>query len=316
MAKIYVVGHKKPDTDATVSPIIAAWYLGLKDKENEYIPVLQEMPNKEALFVLEYFDVEMPEIKSEFKPGDKVVIVDTTNPAQLPDLTDVEIIKIFDHHKLAGLTTNKPVEALIMPLGSTATVLFKYFKNNRLGCKNLDEKIAGLMLAAILSDTLNLKSPTTTDFDKSSLKKLAQIAGVNDTDALADKMFEAKSSLEGLSYKDIIKYDAKVFDFGDNNILIGVFETVKPEKLFDLYDKLVDAVKKIKQEENYDYVFFFVVDILNQTGYYLVLNDKEDEIIKKGYSVEFDKDSMFVELSGVVSRKKQIAPVIEKVTRN
>ena len=215
MATIYVIGHKNPDTDATVAPIVAAWYLGLKDKENSYVPVIYNQPNKEAMFVLKYFGFNLPREKQSFSPGDKIVIVDTTNPDELPDLTDVEVLAVFDHHKLGGLKTSKPLSAFIFPLGSTTAVLFKYFKANRLGCKNLDPKNAGLMAAGIISDTLNLQSPTTTDFDKQALKKLVEIAGIRDVDKLASEMFDAKSSLEGLTPLDILKYDAKEYTFGN-----------------------------------------------------------------------------------------------------
>lgn len=312
MATIYVIGHKNPDTDATVAPIVAAWYLGLKDKKNSYVPVIYNQPNKEAKFVLKHFSFNLPDEKQSFNPGDKVVIVDTTNPDELPDLADVEVIAVFDHHKLGGLKTTKPLSAFIFPLGSTTAVLFKYFKANRLGCKNLDPKIAGLMAAGIISDTLNLQSPTTTDFDKQALKKLIEIAEIKDVDKLASEMFDAKSSLEGLTPLDILKYDAKEYTFGAKKTLVAVFETVKPEKLFDIYEKLLEAVNKLKTDEGYDAVFFFVIDILKQTGFYMKVDAFEDKAIEQGYGVEIPNDAMFIELTGVVSRKKQIVPVLEK----
>ena len=312
MDNIYLIGHKNPDTDATVAPIVLSWYFNNYEPKNTYIPVIFNKPNKETEFVLKTFGIKMPITKQQFKPGQKLILVDTSNPDELPVLDDLDIIGIFDHHKLGGIKTPKPIEVFIQPVGSSVTVLYQYFIANGLTINDIPEDIAGLIACGIISDTLNLKSPTTTEIDKNVLSIVAERAGITDINKLAQAMFDAKSSLEGLTPVDILTYDAKEYNIDGKRTLVAVFETVRPEKLFEKHVDLLAAIDQLKKEKQYDYVLFFVIDVLNQTGYYMLQENQADEFIKNGYRVTFDKDDRFVELKGVVSRKKQIIPVLEK----
>ncbi len=313
MDTTYIIGHKNPDTDATVSPIIAAWYFNNYVADNAYIPLVQNAPNKEAIFVLKKLGIELPAQQSSFKPGTKLIIVDTTNPDELFDTSELEIVGIYDHHKLGGLKTSKPLEVIVQPVGSTATVLYQYFSINGITKEQIPADIAGLIASSIISDTLNLKSPTATKIDREVLSVTAEIAGISDIDGYAQDMFEAKSDISDLTPEQIITYDSKEYTFGNQRVLIGVFETVKPEKLFEKYVELAGAIEKLKQEKGYNHIFFFVIDVLEQTGYYLVQQNPTDKYIKEGFGVQVTPTDRFVELKGVVSRKKQIVPVLEKI---
>lgn len=317
---IYVLGHKNPDTDSTCSPIVVAWYLNNVRKVAAKA-VLHGHTNKESAFVLKYWNIKEPEVINNLPEEAKVFLVDSTNPDELPLITeDIEVTEIVDHHKMGGLTTSKPLNVTIRTYGCTATLLYEYMLNETPYLK-LPKEIAGLMLSAILSDTLNLKGPSTTDKDREIVKQLKPIAGIEDINEYADKMFDAKSSIEGMSMEDIVNTDAKEYELGGKRSLVAVFETVKPQVVIEKKEELVKALETTKTKDGYQMIFFFVIDILNEIAYYFssgeqsssveTADDKEDSIIAKGYNVSIDPSGITM-LDGVVSRKKQIVPVLEK----
>lgn len=303
-----VIGHINPDTDSTCSPIVYAWYL----KEQQGIDAqafLSGEPNKEALFVLEKFGIEKPEIISEFAENDKLVVIDTNNPDELlPGHDEAEIVELIDHHKLAGLTTDSPLKITMIPLACSATVLWEVMGLDKRD--SLPKEIAGLMLAAIVSDTLKFSSPTTTDRDREVAEKLAEIAEV-DINTLAEDMFAAKSDLTGMSAKDILFSDSKVYEMNGKKARMSVLETTAPENALAMKAEIEAAVSEIKSEEGLDAVFFFVVDIMNNASTLLLFTDEEQGIAEKAFEKTFDGDELFLE--GVVSRKKQMVPKIENV---
>lgn len=303
-----VIGHINPDTDSTCSPIVYVWYL----KEEQGIDAqafLSGEPNKEALFVLEKFGIEKPEIISEFAEDDKLIIIDTNNPDELlPGYEKAEIVELIDHHKLAGLTTDSPLKITMIPLACSATVLWEVMDRDKK--ISLPKEIAGLMLAAIVSDTLKFSSPTTTDRDREVAEKLAEIAEV-EIDALAEEMFAAKSDLTGMSAKDMLLSDSKMYEMNGKKARMSVLETTAPENALEMKAEIENAVSDIKSEEGLDAVFFFVVDIMNNASTLLLFTDEEREIAEKAFEKTFDGDELFLE--GVVSRKKQMVPKIESV---
>ncbi len=309
MDQVKVLGHINPDTDATCSAIVYAWYLKEHMAMNAK-PVLAGEPNREALYVLKRFNVEQPEITSELVEGEKVVLVDTNNTEELVKGYDkAEIIEIVDHHKLVGgLTTAAPIKITMRPVACIGTLLFQIFNEN--GVKGIPANIAGLMVSSILSDTLKFTSPTTTDDDKKAVEELAKIAGV-EINELADAMFAAKSDLAGMDEKAILTMDSKIFDLGGKRLRISVLETTKPENALNLISSLKAKMTEMKAEEKLDGFFFYIIDIINSSAEVIVANDWEKEIIAKAHGVEFSGDT--VTLPGVVSRKKQIVPNIEKV---
>lgn len=308
MCMLKVIGHINPDTDSTCSPIVYAWYL----KEQQGIDAqafLSGEPNKEALFVLEKFGIEKPEIISEFAENDKLVVIDTNNPDELlPGHDEAEIVELIDHHKLAGLTTDSPLKITMIPLACSATVLWEVMGLDKRD--SLPKEIAGLMLAAIVSDTLKFSSPTTTDRDREVAEKLAEIAEV-DINTLAEDMFAAKSDLTGMSAKDILFSDSKVYEMNGKKARMSVLETTAPENALAMKAEIEAAVSEIKSEEGLDAVFFFVVDIMNNASTLLLFTDEEQGIAEKAFEKTFDGDELFLE--GVVSRKKQMVPKIENV---
>ncbi len=300
---IKVFGHKSPDTDAVVSAIVYSWYLGQSGEGAK--PYILGSPNKEAKYVLNRFNFDLPEVLERVDEGDRVAIVDTNNKEELIDLSQAEIISIVDHHKLAGnISTPHPIEVVIKPYGSTSTVLYKEYIS-KIG--EVPADIAGLMLAGILSDTLEFRSPTTTEEDKKVAEKLAKIAGV-DIHQLADDMFKAKSDVSDISDEDLILMDSKVFETGGMKIRISVVETTDPDQILNRKETLK---QKLLEWEDADKTLLFVVDILESKAYVLITDDEVRDIIQKAFQTGGDGD--VIELQGVVSRKKQIVPSLEKV---
>lgn len=303
---IKVFGHKSPDTDATCAPISYAWYLNQKGEPAEAF-VLGEL-NRETKFVLESAKVTTPQLLEKLTEGEEVVIVDTNNPEELPeDISKAKIIKIIDHHKLAGLTTDSPLDIFMKPVGCSSTLVYQ-----RINWEGLTptKEIATLLLSAILSDTLKFTSPTTTDQDKKAAEELTKLAGV-DIDKHAEAMFAAKSDLTGMDARDILYMDSKVFDFNGKKVRISGHETTKPQNAKAMESELVSGMEEIKKEEKLDCIFFFIVNILETSSELLVSAPAERDLAKKAFGKDFTGDYMV--LPGVVSRKKQMAPALEKV---
>lgn len=304
MEKITVIGHKTPDTDTVCAAIGYAWVLTKSGKEAQAY-VTGEL-NRETKYVLDRFSVETPATKTSFKKGEQVILVDTNNPEEIIDgLEEAELLEIIDHHKLYGLKTSSPIKVKISTLGSTASLIYRRAEYEEV---ELDKNIAGILLSAILSDTLNFTSPTTTDTDREIAGKLAEIANV-DTDELAENMFEAKSDLSGLGAKDILLTDSKVFEFGGKRARVSVLETTKPDNAKDMKDDIKGSIEEIKKDEHLDYLFFFIIDIINSHADLFVATNQEAQIAQKAFDKKFVGD--FMPLPGVVSRKKQIVPQLE-----
>ncbi len=300
---IKIFGHKSPDTDATGSAIIGAWYYSeiLKKPATPY--VLGEL-NPETKFVLDYWKVEAPEIIESVGKGDQVVIVDTNNAEELPDgLAQSEILQIIDHHRLLGnIKTSYVVNVTIRPIASTASV-FAYLMTDHMD--DVPEPIKGLMLSCVLSDTLKFRSPTTTQFDETLASGLAHSLGI-DINEYANKMFEAKSDISGFSDEALVTMDSKVAEFSGSLYRVGVLETAAPKVLLDRKEALMAAQASVCEKENLEQAFLFIIDILNEQATLLVPNEATKQMAEKSFNCTVEGDTVI--LPGIVSRKKQIIP--------
>lgn len=300
---IKVFGHKAPDTDATGSPIIWAWYLSEKRGEPAE-PYLLGEPNTEAAFMLKRWSLQKPEVIRDVVAGDKVVIVDTNNPDELPaGITEAEIEGIIDHHKLfGGLSTKGPIEITLKPLACTATLMHQLMGDD---ADDMPDDIKGTMLSCIISDTLAFRSPTTTQTDRDLAERLADDLGLTISD-YADEMFAAKSDVSGFSDEELIHMDSKVFDFDGKSLRISVMETTKPEIPLERKQGLMEAMSRLASEEGVDDMMFFIIDIIREEATLLVQNPSIKAIAEKSFGTKVDGDQ--VVLPGVMSRKKQIVP--------
>ena len=304
---VMVFGHKSPDTDSTGSPIIWAWYLKhVKNIDTE--PVLLGQPNSEALFMLDYWGIEKPQIIDNLDSGSSVVIVDTNNPDELPEnINDCEIQTIIDHHKLVGgLQTKHPIDVVIRPLACTATVMIEIMGADI--TTKMPTMIKGAALSCILSDTLEFRSPTTTDLDKSIAEKLALDLGI-DMKSYASQLFKAKSDVSNYTDPELILMDSKKYDVGDKKLRISVMETTKPTEILKRKKSLLKAMEEIEEKEGVDQILFFVIDILKEEAILLVPNNLVKEITEKSFGKSSGGDTIV--LPGILSRKKQIIPQLK-----
>ncbi|MDO5614146.1 MAG: manganese-dependent inorganic pyrophosphatase [Paracoccus sp. (in: a-proteobacteria)] len=302
---IKVFGHTAPDTDSTGSPIIWAWYLNEVRKQPAKA-VLQGEPNTEAAWMLNRWRLDKPEIIADVAAGDKCVIVDTNNPAELPaSLAEAEVIEIIDHHLLAGgVKTKSPINITIRPLACTATIMHDLIGDDM---ARAPEGIKGAMLTCILSDTLEFRSPTTTPHDRAVAEKLAADLGVNITD-YATEMFAAKSDVSAFSDDALLKMDSKEYELGGKQLRVSVLETTAPQVLLDRKAALMAAMPAVAAADGADEVLLFIVDILKEEATLLVPNDFVKQVAERSFGVVVTGDS--VVLPGVMSRKKQIIPVL------
>ena len=298
-----VFGHKSPDTDSTGSPIVWAWYLN-EIKGIPAKPVLLGEPNTEALFMLDKWDLDKPEILTALDADTKVVIVDTNNPAELPDnINDADITGMIDHHRLvAGLETRGPIEINIQPLACTATIMFKMIGKD---WAQAPRGVKAAALSCILSDTLEFRSPTTTQEDRAIAEDIAQDLGVDISDYAAE-MFAAKSDVSSFSEAELLRMDSKEFDLDGTNLRVSVLETTSPAPLLARKDALMAEMPKVAEADGAAQVLLFIVDILKEEATLLVPNDMVKHIAEQSFGAEVSGDT--VVLPGVMSRKKQIIP--------
>ena len=303
---VKVFGHISPDTDTIGSAILWAWYMKTHTAQDA-VPFALGKLNKETSFVLERWGISEPEILSSLEKGDEVIVVDTTNPQELlPDIAHANIIKIIDHHKLGGLETNGPIEVTIRPVACTATIIYDLMGE---AVHNLPKEISGLILSCILSDTLEFRSPTTTSHDKDVAEILAKKLGLNIT-KYASEMFAAKSDVSDYTDIGLIHLDSKKYLVGDKNIRLSSLETTDPKSILDRKQGIIKAIKAVLEEEkDTDDVLLFVIDILKEEATVLTYNQFTKDLIYTSFGVRPDGDTHV--LPGVLSRKKQIIPVLK-----
>ena len=298
-----VFGHKSPDTDSTGSPILWAWYLN-EIKGIEAKPVLLGEPNTEAAFMLMRWALDKPEIISDVADGQACVIVDTNNPAELPaNINGADVREIIDHHKLVGgLETAGPIDITIRPLACTATIMIDQIGND---INAMPDAIKGAALTCILSDTLEFRSPTTTDHDRAVAESLAADLEI-DIPEYAAEMFAAKSDVSAFSDAELLRMDSKEYEVAGTKFRVSVLETTAPSIVLDRKESLISSMDDVAREDGVDQVLLFVVDILNEEATLLVPNDLVKTVAAKSFGAEVTGDT--VVLPGIMSRKKQIIP--------
>jgi manganese-dependent inorganic pyrophosphatase len=300
---VQVFGHKSPDTDSTGSPIVWSWYLN-EVKGIAAAPKLLGEPNTEAAFVLKRWNLDKPDIIAGVDAGAPVVIVDTNNPAELPEgINNADITAIIDHHKLVGgLETKGPIDITIRPLACTATIMVDLMGDD---AAKMPDAIKGAALSCILSDTLEFRSPTTTDHDRAVAEKLAADLGI-DIASYASELFEAKSDISAFSDAELLRMDSKEYTVDGKEFRVSVLETTAPKLVLDRKDSLMASMVDVAKEDGADQVLLFVVDILNEEATLLVPSELVKTVAEKSFGATVSGDT--VVLPGIMSRKKQIIP--------
>jgi manganese-dependent inorganic pyrophosphatase len=303
MSKVYVIGHKNPDTDTIVAAIGYAYFKGQVDKDDEYIPARTGELNGETKFVLDKFNIPVPELLTDAS-GKKIILVDHNEMGQVVNGTDkATILEIIDHHRLGDIQTSAPIMFHAEPVGSTSTIITDFLLYHKI---SIPKGIAGVLLAGILSDTVIFKSPTTTEKDKRMGEELNKILKL-DIQSFGMEVKSAKSSIKGMTPNEVITKDFKEHEKNNTKYGVGQIEVVHYNEALERKDELINELKNIKEAHGYKLCILMVTNIIDESSKIWFAGDKE--IIKKALGKEPKNNELF--LPGVMSRKKQITPKIQ-----
>ena len=283
MDKIYITGHKNPDTDTIMSALVAEYlytHLGYNVEA-----IKQGELNPETKFAIEKTGLRIPNTITKLTEDSKVILVDHNNPMEsLENITELNIINIIDHHAIK-LDLGSPTYVRTEPVGCTATILFKMFRENSI---EIPKNIALAMLSAIISDSLLFKSPTCTDEDKKVASELEKIAGIN-KEEYGMEMLKAGTDLSSYSIEEILNIDRKTAVYGNYKASINQVMTADVEETLKLKEELESGMKKIIEEENLDLFMLLITDIINSDSTVIALGNKT-EAVEKGYNVTLNNN--------------------------
>ncbi len=307
MKELKIFGHKNPDTDSVCSAIALATYenaLGLKSK-----PYVLGKISKETEFVLNNFGVEKPELLESVEEGDRVMLVDHNEAKQSVDNREKAIIlSVVDHHRISDFHTDAPLYFRSEPVGCTSTIIAKMFSEARL---EIPEKIAGLMVSAILSDTLMFTSPTCTETDKVICTKLAELIKL-DIKEYGTKMFKEGSALGDMTEEEILNMDCKPFEVNGYNFKIAQINTLDLESVKERTDKFLEKMNEACKEEKLGVFILIVTDLVN-SGSEMIVCGSDKHIADKAFDMKPEENSKFLE--GILSRKKQVVPMVTDASK-
>lgn len=306
MSRVFVTGHKSPDTDSIASALSYSYLK--RELGMDAVGIRAGEVNKESQFALDYFGVKAPELVTSLKrknPEDekqKVILVDHNESKQTLDgMDDAEVIEIIDHHRMGDFESENPIFILIRPVGCVNTVIYGLYK--QYGVKPSKE-IAGMMLSAIISDTVLFRSPTTTEEDKEAVRELAEIAGV-DYEKYGMEMLKAGADISDYPVSKLARNDTKEFSAGGKVFTIGQISVMD---LNPINAKKIDILKEletIKSERGYEASYLMVTDILAEDTF-LWYTDGAEFIAEKAFRTKAENKALY--LPKVMSRKKQVAP--------
>ncbi len=303
--KILIFGHKNPDTDSICSSLVKEISNKKSGCEKSKAVRLGNI-NKETQYVLDYLGIEAPELIEKVEEGQQVILVDHNEFNQsVEGIEKAKILGVTDHHRIANFETLEPLYYTAKPYGCTSTILFEEFK--QLGLK-IERTEAVLMASAIISDTLLLKSPTTTDHDRKALEELSKIANI-DVNEYGLEMLKAGTDLDDFSAEELINLDAKSLDKNGTKFVIAQVNTVSIEDVLKRQEKLEEAINKEIEEKGLSLFVLAITDILNSNSEIIALGSKAD-VTEKAFGKKLENNRAFLE--GVVSRKKQLLPLIDK----
>lgn len=306
MSKTLIFGHKNPDTDTIASAISYAYLKQQIGQEAEAVR-LGEI-TKETAYSLDYFQVEAPRLVETVKNEvDHVILVDHNEKQQsVADIDEVQVTEVIDHHRIANFETKDPLYYRAEPVGCTATILNKLFKEHDV---MIPKHIAGLMLSAIVSDSLLFKSPTCTKEDIAAAKELEAIAGV-DVNVYGLDMLKAGADLSDKSVNELLTLDAKPFTMGDYHVEVAQVNTVDPSDLLKQKDAIKEAINQVIDASHLDLFVFLITDILTNDSTVIALGNQK-AAVQDAFGVTLTEDTAV--LKGVVSRKKQVVPQLTDV---
>lgn len=306
MSKVLVFGHQNPDTDA-IGAAIAFSYLQNQLGVNAE-PVALGTPSEETQFALDYFKLEAPRVITSIKEEQADVMLVDHNEFQqsVVDIAEATILTVVDHHRIANFETANPLYYRAEPVGCTSTIILKLFKENQI---EIPKEIAGIMLSAIISDTLLFKSPTSTEADQLAAKELVEISGV-DLEAYGLDMLKAGTNLSDKPAEVLLDLDAKSFPMSEASVRIAQVNTVDLNEVMDRQAELETAMQTEIATNGYDLFVLVVTDILNSNSELLIAGERKEQV-EQAFGVKLENNRAF--LQGIVSRKKQVVPQLTEV---
>ncbi len=300
--KVLIFGHKSPDTDTITSSIVMENLEKKLGNVNAKAVRLGDV-NKETKFVLDYLGIEAPELISGVEDNQEVILVDHNDANQSADnIGNAKVLKVVDHH-CVNFSVANPLYYRAEPVGCTATVLYKLYKENDV---EIDKKTATLMLSAIASDTLVLKSPTTTEYDKKVVKNLEEITGL-DVNVYGVDMLKAGTDISEFTPEQVINIDSKLFEQSNKKFRIAQVNTADLDSIFKNQAYFEQAINEDIKKENLDFYVFAATDIINSNSKIISLGN-DAPVVEKAFGVPVDNNTAMLE--NVVSRKKQMLPPI------
>lgn len=306
MSKTLVFGHKNPDTDSICSALVYADLKQQLDINAEAVR-LGEI-NKETAYALDFAGVEAPRLIEKVADDiAEVILVDHNEFQQSVDnIREVRIAEVVDHHRIANFETANPLYFRVEPVGCTATILYKIFKEEDI---EISKQNAILMLSAIISDTLLFKSPTCTEEDKQVAEKLARIAEV-ELEKYGLDMLKAGTDISDKSAQELLGMDAKEFTMNGNKVEIAQINVVDPEAVFAKQEEYEAAIEQLIEDKGLDLYLLVVTNILESNSDALALGEHSEKV-EQAFDVTLENNRALLE--GIVSRKKQIVTNLESV---
>lgn len=299
--KTYIVGHKSPDLDSVAAAIAYAHLKNKLENTDKYAPAAAGELNKETVYVLEKFGIAKPKILAD-AAGLNLILVDHNEFAQaVSGVEQAKIVEVLDHHKI-DFKYGEPIEFAVKPWGAACSIIAQMYFNKNIG---LEKNLAGLMLSAILVDTVIIKSPTCVEQDKEIINKLAAIAEIENWQKFGMELFKVRSSVSELSNADIIKTDFKDFNFKAGKFGIGQIETMDLDEFAERENDLMIALEKLRAAEGYHSVILFITDIIKEGSEFLITS-LDYEKIEQALSAKLENKKVYIE--GILSRKKQVVP--------
>lgn len=303
--KILIFGHKNPDTDSICSSIVKE-RLNKKNGYEKSKAVRLGNINKETQYVLNYLGIDAPELIEKVEEGQKVIMVDHNEFNQsVTGIEKAKIIGVIDHHRIANFETSEPLYYTARPYGCTSTILFNEYKSKNF---EISKEEAVLMVSAIISDTLLLKSPTTTKNDEEALKELEKISGIN-IEEYGLEMLKAGTDLDDFTAEQLINLDAKSLEKNESKFVIAQVNTVSIPDILKRQEELEKAINDEINKNELNLFVLAITDILNSDSEIIALGNKAN-IVEKAFDIKLENNTAF--LKGVVSRKKQLLPNIDK----
>ena len=302
---VLIFGHKNPDTDSICSSLVKERLSKKLGRENCKAVRLGKI-NKETKYVLDYLKLEEPELIESVKEGQEVIMVDHNEFNQsVEGINKAKILEVVDHHRIANFETPEPLYYTARPFGCTSTILLQEYKANGV---EVGKEEAILMASSIMSDTLLLKSPTTTDYDRKALEELGKLTGI-DIKEYGLEMLKAGTDLNDFSAEELISLDAKSLDKDGTKFVIAQVNTVSIPAVLERQEELEKAINEEIKSKGLELFVLAITDILNSNSEIIALGNKV-ESVEKAFDKKLENNRAFLE--GVVSRKKQLLPNIDK----